>query len=178
MDDTHATHAVMGNGYIAGGAVTITNTLSYTGTLTTLGLHVLLPTGLGWSYAGGGGSQGEVKPTVGTTELLDWGWTTVPPSPVTFTYTLNVPAGTSGAKNIVALMLSRRTGAEVQTITLPDPLVVNQALWHSADTNQDWKFNLSELLRVVQLFNYRSGTVRTGEYHLDAAGEDGFNPGP
>ena len=65
----------------------------------------------------------------------------------------------------------------------PEPLrgsteTVSLARYHTADTNRDGKFSLSELLRVIQLFNYRSGTVRTGEYHIDPAGEDGYNPGP
>ncbi len=41
---------------------------------------------------------------------------------------------------------------------------------HSADQNKDWHINLSELLRVVQLYNL-------GEYHCDELGEDGYAPG-
>ncbi|HPO13151.1 MAG TPA: CotH kinase family protein [Candidatus Hydrogenedentes bacterium] len=41
---------------------------------------------------------------------------------------------------------------------------------HSADQNNDYFINLSELLRVIQFFN-------SNGFHCDAAGEDGFNPG-
>ncbi len=43
--------------------------------------------------------------------------------------------------------------------------------YHTADKDQDYKINLSELLRVIQFFNARS-------YHCDPEGEDGYNPGP
>jgi len=42
---------------------------------------------------------------------------------------------------------------------------------HSADPNGDWQINLSELLRVIQFFNF-------GEYHCEAGTEDGYDPGP
>ena len=42
---------------------------------------------------------------------------------------------------------------------------------HSADTNGDFEINLSELLRVVQLFN-------SGEFHCQPGTEDGYAPGP
>jgi hypothetical protein len=38
--------------------------------------------------------------------------------------------------------------------------------------------SLAELTRVIELYNYRSGTVRTGQYHVLAGSEDGFAPGP
>jgi hypothetical protein len=41
---------------------------------------------------------------------------------------------------------------------------------HSADRNGDGQINLSELLRVIQLFNYLG-------YHCDAGTEDGYAPG-
>lgn len=44
------------------------------------------------------------------------------------------------------------------------------ALPHSADTVQDGHIDLSELLRVVQIYN-------SSEYHCDATGEDGFGVG-
>jgi hypothetical protein len=32
--------------------------------------------------------------------------------------------------------------------------------------------------RVIELYNVRSGTTRTGAYHVQAGTEDGFAPGP
>ncbi len=42
--------------------------------------------------------------------------------------------------------------------------------FHSADQDHDTLISLSELLRVIQFFNY-------GGFHCDAAGEDGYAPG-
>lgn len=43
-------------------------------------------------------------------------------------------------------------------------------LWHSADTNKNWKIELTELLRVIQFFN-------SGGYHVEEDTEDGYGPG-
>ncbi|HOQ31161.1 MAG TPA: hypothetical protein PLA12_01475 [Candidatus Hydrogenedens sp.] len=48
-------------------------------------------------------------------------------------------------------------------------IVKNNNDFHSADTNKDWSISLSEVLRVVQLFNAR-------EYHCEAGTEDGYAP--
>jgi hypothetical protein len=50
--------------------------------------------------------------------------------------------------------------------------------YHSADSNRDGRINLLELTRVIELYNYRSGTVRTGQYHIQDGTEDGFAAGP
>ena len=56
--------------------------------------------------------------------------------------------------------------------------VVNLAKYHSADVNRDGKLSLFELTRVIELFNYRAGTNRTGQYHAQSGTEDGFAAGP
>jgi hypothetical protein len=48
--------------------------------------------------------------------------------------------------------------------------------YHSADYNRDGRIDADELLRVIELFNSRSGTVRTGAYRVEAGTEDGFAP--
>ncbi len=60
----------------------------------------------------------------------------------------------------------------------PYEAVVSLARYHSADPNHDGKIDLIELTRVIQLYNYRTGTVRTGQYKVQANTEDGFDPGP
>ncbi len=49
---------------------------------------------------------------------------------------------------------------------------------HSADSNADGRLSLTELTRVIELYNVRSGTTRTGAYRVQAGTEDGFAPGP
>jgi hypothetical protein len=52
---------------------------------------------------------------------------------------------------------------------------------HTADLNRDGRLSLPELTRVIELFNTRAGTARTGAYHVAAtptSTEDGYAPGP
>jgi len=50
--------------------------------------------------------------------------------------------------------------------------------FHSADSNRNAEMSLLELTRVIELYNVRSGSSRTGAYRLQADTEDGFGPGP
>lgn len=63
------------------------------------------------------------------------------------------------------------------TITSPVRTVSITSTTHSADTNMDFRINLSELTRVIQLYNHTVSGVRTGAYHTAAGTEDGFAPG-
>lgn len=55
---------------------------------------------------------------------------------------------------------------------------ITLSCYHSADFNHDGKISLVELTRVIELYNYRSGTTRTGQYRSQAGTEDGFMAGP
>jgi hypothetical protein len=170
-----ATHSVPGSVYAAGSNVTVTSTLTFPGQ-PGLGWSVLLPPG--WSYAGGAGTEGDVRPPLGATDLLEWAWTSLPTSPVTFTYTLNVPAGFTGLTDLVALAIFRPSGSgALQVLAQPDPLVLAQFLHHSADTDRNFRLSLLELTRVIELYNTRNGSSRTGAYAVaTATSEDGFSP--
>jgi hypothetical protein len=56
--------------------------------------------------------------------------------------------------------------------------VVTLPRYHSADSNRDGRISLTELTRVIELYNYRSGTTRTGQYKPQTGTEDGFAAGP
>jgi hypothetical protein len=61
------------------------------------------------------------------------------------------------------------------------PAAITLARYHTADSNRDGRLSLTELTRVIELFNTRAGTTRTGAYHAatsPSATEDGFAPGP
>ncbi|MBI5772005.1 MAG: immunoglobulin domain-containing protein [Verrucomicrobia bacterium] len=178
-----ATHGLVGAGYQPGGTVTITNTITYATppSVSALGWNVLLPDG--WSFAAT--TSGDSPPQPGDTSVLTWAWLTIPASPHTFTYTLNVPAGATGAQSLVALLQFRQNSTLYSLVAKPDPLVLNKVTFHSADTMgatsgsaPDNKISLAELLRVIELYNYRAGTVRTGQYTMQAGTEDGYAPGP
>ena len=121
---------------------------------------------------------GDVRPVVGTVSALEWAWSVPPVGPVTFTYTVSVPAGTAGDQFLAASGIVRFEGALSQPIATPSPLLVPQITTHSADTNSDFRISLVELTRVIELYNVRSGSVRTGAYRLQGGAEDGFAPGP
>jgi hypothetical protein len=172
-----ASHAVVGGGYVAGGTVTITNTLTYAGSASSLGWQVTLPAG--WSFAADAGSAGDVKPAAGTTGTLEWAWSTVPASPVTFTYTVNVPAGETEPRSLTASGIVRAGGTVTTVTATPSPLTVALLVTHSADVDRNYRISLLELTRVIELYNTRNGTSRTGAYAVAAAvTEDGFEPAP
>jgi DNA/RNA endonuclease G (NUC1) len=65
----------------------------------------------------------------------------------------------------------------------PEPARANSTTvtltrYHSADMDRNGQISLGELTRVIELYNYRVGTIRTGQYHVQADSEDGFAPGP
>ncbi len=61
-------------------------------------------------------------------------------------------------------------------VVLDEVQVDPSELGHSADINRDFQLDLSELLRVIELYNTRNGTQRTGRYRLSDSSEDGFTP--
>lgn len=171
------TQTVVGNGYWPGAAVTIRNVITYTGAApTAINWATLLPNG--WRFLGSGGSEGGQKPFYLSGDLLEWSWTTVPASPIEFTYSVSVPAGSTADQVIASLVSSQRSGTHFQVLAKPDPLVLRSAELHSADSNRDRRIDLTELTRVIELYNFRAGSVRTGQYKVQAGSEDGFAPGP
>jgi hypothetical protein len=170
-----ASHAVASMVMSAGDSVTIANTLSYTGMAASVTWQVLLPSG--WRFASDSGTTGATRPTAGATELLEWIWPTASVGTTTFTYTLNRPAAFDGAVELVALVTVGPSGGVGRLLAQPDPLVVAVgSARHSADTDGNGRIGLIELTRVIELFNTRNGTSRTGRYSVATTSEDGFAP--
>ena len=169
---TLAAQATVGTGYVAGAPLTVTQTLTYPGTASALAWQTLLPTG--WTFVSESGSAAQTKPVAGATSLLTWSWTTVPVSPLTFSFKVIVPATQTGSPQIASLVDAALNGPAVRILAQPDPLQIAPATAHSADTDRDFAISLLELTRVIELFNARNGSVRTGAYKVDVNGEDGF----
>jgi hypothetical protein len=165
-------------GYASGGTVTISNTIVYGGSATQLRWQVLLPTG--WALASSSGATGATSSAPGTLGMVEWVWTSVPASPITFTYTLDVPIGTDGDQPITALVTFGQNSVSGEILVKPDPLVVRNMLSrHSGDTDGDFRLSLFELTRVIELYNTRNGTSRTGAYEVATTiTEDGFAAAP
>ena len=180
--DARPTHALTpGNtGYRAGSAVTLTNTLTYSGNAPLLRWSVLLPDASGWSFASDTATTAATRPNVGAQSLLEWTWTTVPASPFTFTYTVNVPIGTQGDFKITAPITFTQDGVSAVITANPFELTVrNVHSRHSADTDGNLALSLFELTRVIELFNTRNGSVRTGAYEVATMiTEDGYAAAP
>jgi hypothetical protein len=110
--------------------------------------------------------------------LADWEWSGSVAGPIEFSYDL-VPADSMrGRVEVAALVDATVNSVEVETMANPDPLYIRRlgADRHSADLDGDQRLSLSELLRVIELYNTRSGTSRNGRYRLSNGSADTFAP--
>jgi hypothetical protein len=163
----------------AAGSVTLAQTLTFSGSVANLAWQLSLPTG--WSYVSGAGSQGDVKPAVGASGLLEWKWTAAQTSPLTFQVTLSVPAGTTGVQSVSAAVAYTSADATVPLLVSAQPaaLAISAAVQgprHRADTNSDGAIDVAELLRVIELYNAHTGSVRTGRYVASSGTIDSYAP--
>ncbi len=166
-----AVHAVVGAGYASGGTVLVQNTLIYPVTAAGLRWQVLLPDG--WSYVTSMGVDSGTRPVAGATGLAEWEWTTLPGSPLSFSFVLQAADGAASVEQALAALVSvQMGGTPTQLLAQPDPLTA--MIRHSADTDRDGRIGLFELTRVIELYNARNGTIRTGRYLVRADTEDGF----
>jgi hypothetical protein len=165
-------HALGATGYQPGASISVRSTLTHTNPAGSLTWSVLLPAG--WNLRSSSGDAGALRPAVAATDLLEWTWATLPPSPFTFEYVLNTPAGSSGDRQVSALVTLRQAGTSTQVTAKPDPLQVVELVAHSADVDRNLRISLVELTRVIELYNTRSGPTRTGCYGNQAGTEDGF----
>lgn len=160
----------LGERYVPGEPFDVCLTSEYTGTLTALGIEETIPNG--WTFDSvGRDNPPPVYPSSGATGTLSLAWVTPPPSPVDFCYTLLVPPYSGGDESISGEVFYRiGSGSEERTPVLPSPAFISECSYHSGDYNpSDWTFSLSELLRIIQIYNVKA-------YHCDPAGEDGYNP--
>ena len=154
----------------------ITNTITYVGAPSEVSWALTLPAG--WTLVSNAGSDGDVQPAIGATNAVEWDWSgslATSPSPITFTYVVSVPFGSTGSQPLSATV-SITDGGVTQVLAAPDPLPITLAIHHSADEDKIGALNLSDLTRVIELYNTHSGSIRTGCYLTDEASEDGFAP--
>lgn len=71
---------------------------------------------------------------------------------ISFKICASAPAGSYDI-SLTRAVLSSPTGSSVPVSVVNGTLVISRSLFHSADTNRDWKISLSEVLRVIQLYN-------------------------
>lgn len=168
-----ATHAA--SGFSAGGTATITVELSFPPAAASLGWSTELPPG--WSYLSGS-NEPDVAPKSGATGVLEWAWTAPPESPASFSFEVRVPAGYNDIATMRSFGLVQLDGRLTARLANPNPLILRpEHGYHRADTDFDSRIGLGELLRVIELYNYRESSVRTGRYSPGAGSVDGFRTG-
>ncbi len=160
--------------YVSGETLDIEVTLTLVSdeTPTVLGLEETLPSG--WSFDSiVGGNTPDVFPAPGRTGLLDeFAWIPAPSFPVTFTYRVRADAASEGDRILSGQGIIRtlETG-EHRTAPMATLLPwAGAGPFHSADTNASGTIELSEALRVIQIYNQ-------GAYRCAADSEDGYVPG-
>ena len=155
----------------AGGQVTLTLAATFTGTAI-YDLTVQLPGG--WSYVSGTGEP-SIRPTAGQTDKLEWAPLSLASNSAAFAFTVAYHEGLTSATITSVFGLRPANGSRL-TIT-PSPVVFGgpPVIAHSGDTNKDFSLSLGELTRVIELYNTRKGTLRTGCYAVaTTTTDDGF----
>jgi hypothetical protein len=173
-----AAHELMGPGYLPGKVVGIRNSISYPGNEASLEWTVVFPEK--WLFVSDTTTGAIVRPQLNASGAITWRWDSIQNSPHQFTYFLRVPSDQNSAAEIIGLVDLSISGLDYDLLATPDPLIVPISVSepHSADVNGDFRLSLSELLRVIELYNTRNGTVRTGSYSVDSETEDKFTTDP
>ena len=135
-------------------------------------LHLLEALPEGWTLRLVSGAAGvSAKSVPGNALVLDWSDATA--FPLKVVYEATAPAGASGLVTVTGQAdyqtadgTPQSTGAVASVLAEALP----QDETHTADVNHDWHLSLSEVLRVVQLYN-------AGGYSAEADTEDGYVPG-
>lgn len=160
-----------------GGTATITVELEWDETPINLAYQTTLPEG--WILRGQSATAAISAPAADSTGALVWQFGTGPgASPLSFTFEIETPAELTGLVALTgAVSHEPTTGNTIASEALPHPLWIGVSPgFHDADTDGDRSINLSELLRVIELYNTRFGTTRTGRYQVQSGTTDGFSP--
>ena len=136
---------------------------------------VLLPEG--WALRPIYNDFADSAPTDLVTGLAEWSWQNPTKERLQIYYDLIPPASAVGLWGFPAVFTVSSKGQVLESLANPDPLILRifGRSHHAADTDRDRNIDLSELLRVIELYNTRSGTSRTGRYRLNARSVDGFD---
>ena len=135
-------------------------------------LHLMEALPEGWTLNLISGAAGvSVKSVPGNALVLDWSAATA--FPLEIVYEATAPAAASGLVTVTGQAdYQTADGTAQSTGTVASILAeaLPQDETHTADVDRDWHLSLSEVLRVVQLYN-------AGGYGAAAGTEDGYAPG-
>ena len=153
---------------------TISNEIYFTDTATLMSWALLVPAGWSVQSVDAGGALSVSVGEAGN--LSEWIWDAPSASPVRFTYDL-IPSALAWGRYELAALVEVQMGVEnAQSTAKPDPLLFRRErrVIHAADMDGDARISLAELLRVIELYNTRSGSIRTGRYRELVESDDGF----
>jgi hypothetical protein len=170
------THRIAGHGLDANRQLAIINTLIVSESPTRVSWETLLPSG--WQLVSTSAATATASPATETEDLATWTWDNPAEGPHEFSYTLQSPVDSTTAE-LTAMLTATYPDASGMTLAQPDPLQLGPApIHHTVDTDQDGRIALGELLRLIELYNTRHGSSRTGIYRLEESSVDGFSPDP
>lgn len=161
--------------YVPGDPVELTVTVAMAGggQVNAVGVEDTLPSG--WRFLElVSGTLPSVAPAADTEGLLSFGWFPVPALPLTFTYRVVTAADSAGTKFItgtaeVLVQGEQRFSPVTNTVLVRD----GDGPFHTADINFSATISLSELLRVIQFYNFDG--FHCADFPTDT--EDGYVPG-
>ena len=154
---------------------TVNNRITIEGNASTVTWVVVVPDG--WMLRSATGPGASRQPIDDTTGIAEWEWTSPGAEPIEFSYELVASQSLRGVFEIAALIESTADGERFERMAAPDPLYLRRLgpEYHSADLDGDLRLSLSELLRVIELYNTRNGTARTGGYRVNYGTADMFD---
>ncbi len=88
---------------------------------------------------------------------------------------LAIPASTTGVLGVYGRVDFRRSDGQPGVVLPVGVRLLPRPLHHDADQNADGAISLSELTRVIELYNTRAGVTRTGAYQNQPGSSDGFS---
>lgn len=167
--------SVIGPGYIAGSAVSISWAVLFSGPMSSRVFAISLPAG--WGYVADNAVGVLSRPTLGAEAVLRWTLPDDTVSPFVFSTAFYVPLSASGVKSISTMLTFSTPAGPAYVTGFSDPILLSDYTYHDADTSRDGKVSLTELTRLIELYNTRFGTARTGSYSVASVqSEDGFSP--
>jgi Ca2+-binding EF-hand superfamily protein len=168
--------SVIGNFYVPGEPLLVRITSNKYGVdpVTRFSITEMLPEG--WTVNAvhnKGTAQVAVESVPGGNKMTIVWEDEAPLFPAALSYELVPPADASGMVSIMGHAgFSTEEGVRHSGGMVPTMLVEMLApeFTHTADINGDWRISLSELLRIIQLYN-------SGAYHVNAITPDGYDVG-
>ncbi len=113
--------------YVGGKPLAVSVQIAYDAAPTAMGFRVFIPSG--WKYLSAEGTDlPDIRPRAGAAGTLEFAWLRAPVSPASFSYTVEVPEGEDGQRQVRAEVEYRLEAGPIVERVVPDPLRVGPAV--------------------------------------------------